>query len=188
MVNQIVIVAHCLLNYHSKILDSGVTNETGKVIIPPLLARGCGIFQLPCPEFTHGGLKRWGQSRSQYNNPFFISHCSKLTGEVINQLAEYLRCGYMVGPVLGINGSPSCGIDFSFDGAWGGEVGSALKIAPKAGTLTCVQQPGIFMEVFKQTTAKRKIKLKWLGVDENDLKMSLEKILNGIDYPKEANY
>lgn len=187
MVNRIIIVAHCLLNYHSKILNSGVKNEVSKIIIPPLLERGYGILQLPCPEFTHGGLKRWGQSRSQYNNPFFISHCNKLVEEVIKQLEEYLRCDYVVGPVLGINGSPSCGIDFSFDGSWGGEIGNTGQIEKRVDPLICVRQPGVFMEVLKHEAAKRKINLMWIGVDENNPKKSLETILNGIDYTKEAS-
>ena len=191
MINRIIIVAHCLLNYHSKIIDSDVSNKVSTIIIPPLLQRGYGLLQLPCPEFTHGGLLRWGQSRSQYNNRFFISHCSKLAENIINQLEEYLRCSYVVGPVLGINGSPSCGIDFSFDGPWGGEIGSTDKIAEKAGALACVRQPGVFMEVLKSAAIKREINLQWIGVDENNPEVGLEEILDGIDSPngnpKEAN-
>ena len=175
-------------------MDSGVSNKVSTSIIPPLLQRGYGILQLPCPEFTHGGLLRWGQSRSQYNNRFFISHCSKLAEDVINQLEEYLRCSYLVGPVLGVNGSPSCSIDFSFDGPWGGEISSSENIAKKVGSLACIRQTGVFMDVLKNAALQREINLQWLGVDENNPEISLNKILDGLDYldypngyPKEAN-
>jgi predicted secreted protein len=182
LAKRVVVIAHCLLNYHAKILNSGVKNEAGKMIIPQLLERGYGIIQSPCPEFTHGGLKRWGQCRSQYNNPFFISHCHRLAGDIINQLEEYRRCGYAVGPVLGINGSPSCGIDFCFDGEWGGKIDNTGQTNNKrVDQLVCVRQPGVFMEVLRQGAIKRKIDLVYIGIDENKPEKSLETILSSIE-------
>lgn len=176
MSKRVILVSHCLLNIHAKVIGSGVTSDVGSFIISSLLSHGFGLIQLPCPELTHGGLWRWGQSRSQYDNAFFKSHCTKLTKDVVNQVEEYLRCDYLVGPVIGINGSPSCGIDFCYDGLWGGEIGDIQKLPDKIENLSCTNCMGVFMEVLKEQLENRKILIDWVGVNEEEPESSLSRL------------
>lgn len=177
MTRRIILVSHCLLNVHSKVSGSGVPAAVGRSIAAALLAEGFGIIQLPCPELAHGGLSRWGQSRSQYDNVFFRAHCRRLAEDVANQLEEYVRGNYAVGPVLGINGSPSCGIDFCFDGSWGGELGDLEQLPGKIEKLKRICALGVFMEVLRDELAKRQITVDWIGVNEEEPELSLSQTL-----------
>ena len=94
---RIIPVSHCLLNPYSKVKSSIDYSNVSKEIIIPLLKKGYGILQLPCPELCHGGLQRWGQARRQYDNPFYHQHCRELACGVAAQLEEYLRCSIPVG-------------------------------------------------------------------------------------------
>lgn len=49
---------------------------------------------------------------------------------IVMQLEEYAAYPdrYDILGVYGINGSPSCGVDYTYDGDWGGELGG--KDAP----------------------------------------------------------
>jgi len=116
---KIAILAHCLLNASSKV--EGLASYRGvHPIVQALGDRGYGIVQLPCPELTSHGMKRWGQTIEQYDTPFFQEHCARLAEDVALQVREYVRCGYQVGPLIGLQGSPSCGITTTSSGDWGG--------------------------------------------------------------------
>jgi len=116
---RIALVVHCLLNVNSKV--EGLANYRAvHPVVTALAQRGCGIIQLPCPEMTHSGMKRWGQTLEQYDTPFFQEHCARLAEEAAAQVREYVRCGYEVGPLVGFQGSPSCGVTVTRSGEWGG--------------------------------------------------------------------
>ncbi|MDH4140415.1 MAG: hypothetical protein OEV43_07575 [Coriobacteriia bacterium] len=117
---RVAVVAHCLLNMNSKV--EGLATCPGvHPILGELADRDYGLLQLPCPELTMLGLKRWGQTFEQYDTPFFRAHCARLVADVAAQVSEYVRCGYEIGPVVGVQGSPSCGVTQTMSGAWGGE-------------------------------------------------------------------
>lgn len=106
----------------AKVKGSLDNSPVRQEIIVPLLQQGLGIFQLPCPELCHSGLQRWGQSRSQYAHPFFLQHCRQIADTIVSQFEEYLRCSIPLGPILGVEGSPSCGISFTYDTSYPNQI------------------------------------------------------------------
>lgn len=52
--------------------------------------QGIQLVQLPCPEFTLYGPKRWGHTREQFDNPFFREHCRKILSPVLTQMKAYM--------------------------------------------------------------------------------------------------
>ena len=51
------------------------------------------LIQLPCPEYTLYGAKRWGHVSDQFDNPFFRRHCRNLLEPIMDQLKEYVANG-----------------------------------------------------------------------------------------------
>lgn len=117
---RIAFVCHCLLNANSKV--EGLALYAG---IHPLIHRlaehGVGVVQMPCAEMGACGMRRWGQTREQYDYPAFRNLCARLAEDTRQQVVEYQRCGYEVLGVVGVDGSPTCGVTRSASGDWGGE-------------------------------------------------------------------
>ncbi|MEL7609159.1 MAG: CD3072 family TudS-related putative desulfidase [Bacillota bacterium] len=162
---KIMLVCHCVLNPASKVrsFESGERQEEEMLRLGAaraLLARGAGLLQLPCPEFTLYGACRWGHVREQLDNPFFRAHCRRLLAPVLEQLAEYVAHPerFHVLGVLGIDGSPSCGVCETCAGDWGGEpfcagIQRTLSPAPKT------KGRGVFLEELALLLNERGLKL-----------------------------
>ena len=99
MKKGVYLLTHCLLNDLAK--TQAFPNENHR--LPALLLeRGQAILQLPCPEFTFGGGKRWGMGKEQYDTPFFRRHCRRILEPVADQAEEYLRCGIPIHGIIGV--------------------------------------------------------------------------------------
>ncbi|MBQ6126724.1 MAG: hypothetical protein IJI77_06875 [Erysipelotrichaceae bacterium] len=90
---KIVFVSHCILNTASKVVlynreDIDAEEKLRLQFLQKALDKGVQIVQLPCPEFTLYGAKRWGHVSDQFDNPFFRKHCRKILEPVIDQLKE----------------------------------------------------------------------------------------------------
>ncbi|PCJ18727.1 MAG: hypothetical protein COB02_09835 [Candidatus Cloacimonadota bacterium] len=106
--DKIILVSHCFFNPHSVIKPKKSNTNLSSDIISYFLSLGYGFFQLPCPELTCMGKKRWAMSFEQYDTPFFKSHSQKILDPLIPQLEDYLNNDTIIAGVIGIKGSPSC--------------------------------------------------------------------------------
>jgi predicted secreted protein len=108
---KIVVVAHCILNQNSRVQGiayyAGIINE----IVDVLRKYEVGIIQMPCPELTYAGLLRQRQTREQYDTPAFRRHCRQIASSTADQVEEYVRNDFKVLAVLGVEGSPTCGVE-----------------------------------------------------------------------------
>jgi predicted secreted protein len=129
---RVVLLSHCLLNENVRYLGgAGRAGGVGEVV-DGYLARGVGICQLPCPEQRAWGgvLKRRmlvaygsaGTARAPmarlllrpfiwYTRLVYAWLARAITGDV----ADYRRCGVEVVGLVGIGGSPSCGVATTLD-------------------------------------------------------------------------
>ena len=78
---KIIFVSHCILNTASKVVlynEKEIAEEENLRLkfVSKALEKGIQLVQLPCPEFTLYGSKRWGHVSDQFDNPFFRNHCS----------------------------------------------------------------------------------------------------------------
>jgi len=108
---KIAIVAHCILNQNSRVLGLAERSSVITEIAEFLICNEMGIIQMPCPELTYAGLLRKAQTRDQYNTAMFRRHCKRIVKEIVNQIQEYEKCGIKVKIVIGVDGSPSCGVN-----------------------------------------------------------------------------
>jgi len=108
---KVAVVAHCILNQNSRVLSIAKRSSIITEIMESLIRHDIGIVQMPCPELSYAGMSRAAQSKDQYDTPMFRKHCRKIARETADQIQEYAKCGIKTKLVIGIDGSPSCGVN-----------------------------------------------------------------------------
>jgi predicted secreted protein len=149
---KIAVIAHCLLNQNAK----PHLRARFPGIVPPVLdvlrEAGFALVQLPCPEIAFAGIRRWSQVIEQFDTPAYRNHCKDLAARSIDQIEHYLRYGLFTLVMIGVEGSPSCGVHLTGSSLeWQGYPGAVElngKYPVKEGT-------GLFMkEIQKEITAR----------------------------------
>ncbi|MEM3665821.1 MAG: 2-thiouracil desulfurase family protein [Candidatus Bathyarchaeia archaeon] len=150
---RLALVAHCLLNQNSR--ASGLAERSSVVaeFLEFFMRHEIGIIQMPCPELAYAGVMRQPQTKEYYDNAFYRGYCRKIAEELANQVQEYENCGIKLKLVIGVNGSPSCGLN---------------------------ETMGIFMEELRSALAERQISTPFHGVRYGRIKediAQLEKLI-----------
>lgn len=165
---KLCLITHCILNCNSKV--EGPCHRKGvlKELIYPLIEKDYGIIQLPCPEISYYGMRRWGHVREQFDNPFFRKHCKKILEPILEQVQDYLANNYTLNYVIAINGSPSCGLDFSCSSEkWMGELSKWDSLENIKQYLNYEQKPGVFIEELINMFKENNIKTEFIGIHES---------------------
>ncbi|HTP89506.1 MAG TPA: hypothetical protein VMJ34_21295 [Bryobacteraceae bacterium] len=121
---RVIFVAHCVLNQNTKIDKCARYPGAMREMAMALVASGVGIVQMPCPEMIHLGLDREADPRAartvesedtrvaeRMNQPEAVELCGRLAAGVVEQIDEYRRHGFEVAGIVGVNGSPTCGVE-----------------------------------------------------------------------------
>jgi len=143
---KILIACHCVLNANAKVYPLAAVGGIFRDGIASCLEEGCGIFQLPCPEVSYLGMNRWGMTKEQYDHPNFRTHCRDILRYPLVQIQAFARAGYRFAGILGMDGSPNCGVTLTCEGYRGGDLGSADCLASQIASLRLVSGKGVFME------------------------------------------
>jgi predicted secreted protein len=121
---KIVLVAHCILNQNSIVDGTAAFPGCIGPIIDLLSESGVGILQMPCPELICLGLAR--EYRGLEPPPLLQENTrirqlmgqesarrtiQRLVRRLVYQVHEYVDYGFEIRGVIGINRSPSCGVD-----------------------------------------------------------------------------
>lgn len=153
---KVILLAHCVLNQNSKIDRCACYPGPITEVVNALVAKGIGIIQLPCPEVLFMGLSRGIIAENeqsiesedtrvaeamvkQANTPVF----RELVRQQADLIAEYQKNGFAVLGLVGINGSPTCGVETNWAD---GEVAPGYGVFIKALDLAC-QQKGIHLNI-----------------------------------------
>nr|WP_312578116.1 CD3072 family TudS-related putative desulfidase [Sedimentibacter sp.] len=174
---KIVLVAHCILNINAKVYGIATEPAGCRQIVSALLDNGYGIIQLPCVEQSCFGIKRWGQVKDQMNFPGFRSKCYDLLKPIIEQILDFYYNGYEISAVIGLDGSPACGVNYTCTGNWGGEIGEGYDLQSKICTLNKLTEYGVMMEVLAEMLDKSGIDTKFLSVDESNPEASSQDLI-----------
>ena len=181
---KVIFVAHCILNTASKVVmynkEEMEAEETlRKKFLEKAIANDVQIIQLPCPEFTMYGAKRWGHVSNQFNNVFFKNNCRKELEPIVEQIQEYLENPKMfeVLGIVGIDGSPSCGVDYTCYGDWYGSFEEREDLDETLNSCRFAEGNGVFIEVLiemlKEQNILDKVKLSSLFANEPEKCLSL---------------
>lgn len=136
---RVVVVAHCLLNSNTRVHGIAAWAGALEPVVSRFTAEGIGIVQLPCPEASLLGMDRWAATREQYDTPGYRRHCRDLFAETLDTLEVLVRDGVTIEGVLGVPGSPSCGVFETSEGFSGGRADGTQLSKHVAGS-------GIFMQ------------------------------------------
>lgn len=129
---QVVLVSHCLLNVNTRYLGGARHSGGCPEVIEDYLTKGIGVHQLPCPERQAWGgvLKRrmllaygaTGPVRAPVTRLLlgpFLGYTrvvyARLARRVARDVRDYQRSGTRVVGVVGVAGSPSCGVVTTLD-------------------------------------------------------------------------
>ncbi|WP_461613618.1 CD3072 family TudS-related putative desulfidase [Clostridium sp. Marseille-QA1073] len=176
---KICLVTHCILNGNAKV--EGLCNYKGAVkeVVEFLMNKDFGIIQLPCPEINLYGIKRWGHVKEQFNTPYFRENCTSLLKPIINQIEDYKNNGYEIALVLGIDGSPSCGINYTCSSKkWSGELSGNENLSKILKDISTIKSPGVFMEIFRKNLESIGVNPIYLTLNESNVESSIEAIKN----------
>lgn len=159
---RIAVVAHCHLNACTKV--HGLADYPGArtEIIAPLLSDGVGLVQLPCPEATYLGLSRWGMTIEQYDTTGYRRHCRALLEPILDTLTALDADGCVIERVIGVDGSPSCGVSTTCAGYGGGEI-SDLTAPPAAREIA---GQGVLIQEFKAMLKEAGLDVSFEGTPE----------------------
>jgi len=162
---KIVVVAHCILNQNARVF--GIATHRGMIpeIVQVLKTHDVGVIQMSCPELTYAGLNRWSHTKEQYAAPMFRRHCKQIATSITDQIQEYLKNGFKVYAILGVDGSPTCGVDETSVGFKGGDVEKATHQKARL-----VEGSGVLIEELRTELGKRKISIIMRGVRDVRLK------------------
>ncbi len=151
---KIIFVAHCVLNTASKVVmyekESMAAEEKLRLkFMTRAIEQGVQLVQLPCPEFNMYGAKICGHVSNQFDNPFFKENCKKMLKPIIMEMKEYLSCPdrFKVLGVVGIDGSPSCGVNLTCTADWYGSFGERENLSETLNSVEMVNKRGVFMQV-----------------------------------------
>jgi predicted secreted protein len=158
---RVVVVAHCILNANAKYLGGASYPGANVAVIEPYLRDGVGIVQLPCPESSFLGMSRWGMTRNQYDTVAYRRHCAEILRPTVDTLEEFSAAGYAIEGVIGVKGSPSCGVSETCEGYEGGDV---------QGTPSCekVAARGVMMAVLGDLLGQRGLNIELTDVSDPD--------------------
>lgn len=129
---EVVFAAHCILNQNA--ISDGTASFQGmnETVARLLLEAKVGVVQMPCPEMNCLGLDRGdpnGAKRPLLEENSRIRReltrqagarrmLNALVEQVVYLMEEYRKNGFEILGVLGVNRSPSCGVETtSADGA-----------------------------------------------------------------------
>lgn len=168
---KIVILAHCLLNQNS--ISDGTADFPSQFndLIELLIKNNIGFIQLPCPELMCLGMERQdkdGGKRELLAENSRIRELMELEENqeklrihisfIISQIKEYLKHKFEIIGIIGINRSPSCGIQTT---------SAESKEIPGR---------GVFMQLLEKELENEKISLNMIGVKTGEPKESIKKI------------
>ena len=127
---QVVFLSHCLLNENTRYAGGACRPGCIPEIVQNCIAANLGIVQMPCPEQrAWGGVpKTWFlpvfglRYRHRLLYPFrriglwaFLMYTRlvyrRLATQVARDIHDYVKSGFRVAGVVGVDGSPTCGVN-----------------------------------------------------------------------------
>ncbi|RLG08624.1 MAG: hypothetical protein DRN68_03325 [Thaumarchaeota archaeon] len=136
------VLCHCVLNVNARAPGIALWNGVIDPVYDILKADKLPFAQLPCPEASYLGLRRWWFVKEQYDNALYRDYCREMLigfSEILleNNIREF--------NVIGLGISPSCGYrETQSDETWGGRP-REIDV-----TKNVKQGSGVWIEILKE--------------------------------------
>lgn len=161
-------VCHCLLNPHSRV--EGLARCPGAhPVVSALNERDFGVIQLPCPELAVDGLDRPPRAIEDYDTVEYRAMCSELAEEISRSVALYERKGVRVVALMGVEGSPSCGVSIT-----------NTKVGAEGTGAISVRGPGsgVFIQELRDRLEPHGVR--FAGVDAHEADMGVSSAMSAL--------
>jgi predicted secreted protein len=131
---RIIFLSHCILNENTRYPGGAFTRGMLSAVVRQIDSKGYGIVQLPCPEqkawggvlkknmLLSYGLNNSGSPLNLFRGilfPLFILHTKwvykKIARDTVKMLEDYKKSGFDIIGIVGVDGSPTCGISTCLD-------------------------------------------------------------------------
>lgn len=156
---KVLLIAHCILNQNAKIDHCAYYPGAIREVAQILMDAGIGILQMPCPELLCLGLDRQVEPglhptvasedtrvAQRMTEVQSVTIYQKLVDDLVYQMIEYRKNGFELIGVIGINGSPTCGVERSW------------------ATDQETQDAGVFIQMLEEECLNRGISLPMRGI------------------------
>lgn len=108
---RVIFISHCWLNINTRFPEGCAFEGANIPLVKTLLDSGLGIIQMPCPEYECLGLEKWRYGEIIKDD---LRACFRKSAEVVfKQIKDYCALGFEIVGVLGMNPSPSCGVEIA---------------------------------------------------------------------------
>ena len=151
---KVAFLTHCFLNINTRFPQGCAYAGANVPVINTLLKHDLGIIQMPCPEFLCMGLEKeqYGEIPEADLRQCFYD----IAVGVVDQIEAYTKLGYEIVGVIGMNPSPSCGVESSK--GKGTMLGLDRDTSEK-------EEPGVFIEEMQKLVEERDIQdLQFFGI------------------------
>lgn len=168
---KVIFVSHCILNQNSISDATADFPGTFKNVLGLIIESEAGIVQMPCPELLclgldrgdiHGGkrdvLLENTRIREKLQSTDSTRIIDRLVQQVVYQLEEYLHNGFTVLGIIGVNRSPSCGVN------------TTSKENKEA------DGKGVFMEKLEKILIEKNISIDMIGIKTSKVDETLEDV------------
>ncbi len=168
---ELVFVSHCILNQNSISDNTADLPGTFREVVDLLLESDVGIVQMPCPELLCLGLDRGdpdGADRDIVVENTRIRKALKkessskkmdlLIDQVAYQIKEYKKYDFSILGIIGVNRSPSCGVETTSK--------NDKEVTGK----------GLLIGGLKEKLDEKEIDVEMIGVKTSKVDKSLEKV------------
>ena len=173
---KVILVSHCILNQNSisdGTADYPAVNEN---VLSLLIESEVGIIQMPCPETLclgldrgdiHGGERAIIIENTRIRHDMEKNESIEIINNIVNQLLfqieQYKQNGFTILGVIGINRSPSCGVN------------TTSKNNKE------VEGEGILIEILREKLEKKGINIDMIGIKATETDEALKLIQKLID-------
>lgn len=115
------VLMNCILNMNTRAPGIAIHRGPIEPIVERLVEEGHEFLQVPCPEATFVGLKRWWFTKELYDSVPYRLHCRRLARAIAEIAERYHNRGYRIS-LVGLSMSPSCGVFYTqSDPSWEGK-------------------------------------------------------------------
>jgi len=109
---KVALVSNCIINQNAKVDGYALYTAMVPRFVNLLEKYNFGIEQMPCPEIYTAGIRRWWQVSEQYNTSGYIRSFTFLANIVLDLIEDYIRSNFKV-VLIGVDGSPTCGVNYT---------------------------------------------------------------------------
>jgi uncharacterized protein YbbK (DUF523 family) len=188
---RVIFVSHCLLNENTRYLGGAFRPGCVDELVDGFQQEGLGIYQMRCPE-----QQAWGGVLKRHLLPFYRSKGTilyrlrhvllplfilytrwvymRIAKEVVRDSEDYVRSGFEVVGIVGVGGSPSCGVWSYLDLRCSLEAIAGCPVARfdrrlmnEEAVAACLREgEGLFIAAIQRRLRRKRIAIRW---HEHDL-------------------